>query len=109
MKIYKRENKYVIERDENTVIELTANEASLLVSIFNKDSLREAIEYKLTDMIGDTINIEAYEDGYDAFVTEIYECFEDNVEQEGKLPDDDEIEERILDEARYYDGMLIDD
>lgn len=107
MRIYKEENAYVIERDADTVIRLTANEASLLVNIFNKDSLREAVDYALDQLIdnGD-INIDAYEDGREDFVSSICDYYSDDVEQTGSIPDEEEIEEHILDEAKWYDGML---
>lgn len=103
-----KENRtYSIERDDGTVVELTINEVNLLVVTFNKDSLRDAVVYVLDRMVEEgEINIDAYEDGADSFVDEICECFNDEVEMTGQLPDDEEIETKIGDEARWHDGML---
>lgn len=110
MEIKKNGNNYTIERDDGSTVTLNLNEVNLLVNNFNLDTLRDSIEYVLDDMIEDgEINIDAYEDGKDSFIDEIYECFSDDVEQGCGNPDDDKIKEVIYDEARYYDGMIVDD
>ena len=110
MKITKTDKTYTIERDDGTVVVLSLNEVNLLVNNFNLDTLRDSIEYVVDQMIEDgEIDIDAYEDGKDAFIDEIYECFSDDVEQGCGNPDDDKIKETIYDEAKYYDGMLVDD
>lgn len=108
MKIEKNErNGYTITRDDGTIIELNANEVSLLVNRNLLDTLRSAIESVVDSMEGDTIDTSAYDEGRDGFIDMIYDCFSDDVECEGRIPDDDTIEERILDEAEYYDGVKI--
>lgn len=110
MEIKKSGNNYIIERNDGTSVELTCNEVSLLVNNFNLDTLRDSVGYVIDGMIDDgEIDIDAYEDGKDAFIDEIYECFSDDVEQGCGIPDDDKIKEVIYDEARYYDGMIVDE
>lgn len=109
MKIENNGTGYTITRDDGTVIVLTANEVSLLTNRSTLDSLRSAIGYVVDDMEGDRIDTSAFDGGRDAFIDEIFECFSDDVECTGKIPDDDEIEERIRDEARWYDGVLIEE
>lgn len=109
MKIENAGTGYTITRDDGTVIELTWNEVSLLVNHNLLDTLRSAIESVVDNMDGDTIDTSAYDGGQDGFIEMIYECFSDDVECEGRIPDDDAIEERILDEARWYDGILIEE
>lgn len=111
MKIEKNErNGYTITRDDGTIIELTANEVSLLRTRSTKDDLRDNITYAIEDLRDDgKIDPEKFDDGTDGFIEEIFTCFEDDVEQTGRLPDEDEIKERILDEAKWYDGVLIEE
>lgn len=110
MEIKKNGHDYIIERNDGTSVKLTCNEVSLLVNNFNLDTLRDSIGYVLNDMIEDgEINIDAYEDGKDAFIEEVYDYLESDVEQGCGIPDDDKIKEVIYDEARYYDGMIVDE
>lgn len=109
MKIENNGTGYAITRDDGTVIELTWNEVSLLVNHNLLDTLRSAIESVVDSMEGDSIDTSAYDGGQDAFVDMIFDCFSDDVECEGRIPDDDAIEERILDEAEYYDGVRIEE
>lgn len=110
MKIENAGTGYTITRDDGTVIELTWNEASLLHNMMDKDTLRsniaEAVDALTEDM---KIDPEKFDDGTDGFIEEIFTCFEDDVEQTGQQPDEDEIKERILDEAKWYDGVLIEE
>ena len=115
MKIEKNErNGYTISRDDGTTVVLTANEVSLIVNQNLLETLRYAIEGVVDNMTGDSLNPEAFEDedygtGADGIVAYIFECYSDDVQMTGILPDDDDIEERILDEiGAYYEGVVID-
>lgn len=109
------QNGYTIERDDGTVIQLTANEVSLIVNKNLLHTLRCAIESVVDKMTGDTLNPEAFEDdefgtGAEGIVNYIYDAYSDDVETTGILPDDDDIEERIFDEiGAYYEGVLIEE
>ena len=108
MKIEKNDrNGYTITRDDGTVIQLTANEVSLIVDRNRIDSLVSAIAYVVDQLDGDRIDTSVFEGGRDGFIDDISMSLCDDVECTGTIPDDDEIEEKILDEARWYDGMLI--
>lgn len=111
MEIKKNErNGYTITRDDGTIIELTANEVSLLRTLSTKDDLRDNITYAIEDLKDEgKIDPDQFDGGMDGFVEEICKCFEDDVEQTGQLPDEDELKERILDEAEWYDGVLSDE
>lgn len=108
MKIENNGTGYAITRDDGTVIELTWNEVSLLVNRNLLDTLRsnvaDAID-TLTDL--GEIDPEKFDGGLEGFIEEITSCFSDDVECEGRVPDIEDIEDRIRDEARWYDGVLI--
>ena len=107
MKITNNGTGYVIHRDDGTTIQLTWNEVSLLHNHMNSDTLRSNVEEAMGALAEDgQINPDAFPGGFDEFVTEICGCFADDVECTGAIPDDDEIQDRILDEARWYDGVL---
>lgn len=107
MKVTKNGTTYIIHRDDGTEVALTSAEVVALRDFDNDDSLRTAVEYVLRDVVDDgEINVDAFEGGFGGYVDEICNCFEDFAEENGRIPDDDEIREKILDEARYYDGML---
>ena len=99
---------YLFEREGIGEIALTANEMSFLFNQFAKIGLRDSIGYKVDELNGDQIDLEQYPDGdREAFIDEIFTDLEDEVDY-GNMPDDDDIEEKILDTADYY-GMLIDE
>lgn len=110
MKIENNGTGYVLHRDDGTVIELTWNEVSLLHNHMNSDTLRSNIADTIETMtdLGE-IDPEKFDGGLEGFIEEIFTCFEDEVECTGRIPDADEIEERIRDEARWYDGVLIEE
>lgn len=110
MKIENNGTGYAITRDDGTVIELTWNEVSLLHNMMDKGTLRSNIAEAVDALTEDLkIDPEKFEDGTDGFIEEIFKCFEDDVEETGQQPDEDEIKERILDEAKWYDGVLIEE
>lgn len=89
-------------KGENRELQLSANELSFIVNQFGKVNLREQIEYKANDMNGDTINLELYPYSYEEFIDEIFVDFEDEIDYGNSVSDDD-IEEKILDLASFYE------
>lgn len=85
--------------------------SSALAGVFReqilKHDLRDAIRYKCEDLDGDLIALGSLDMGTDEFVGEVFDTFSDEIEY-GNYPSDDDIEEAVLDTARYY-GILIDD
>lgn len=91
---------YTIDRGTGTV-DLTANEVSLLVNRFMKDGLRESIEHIAEKLNGDSIDLDRYPYTREEFIDEIFTDLEDEVDY-GNYPDDD-IEEKIIDTADFYE------
>lgn len=98
---------YQISRDNGDSFELTANEVSLLCNQMNKHDLRFRIEDSLREMDGDTISLEKYPYTFEELIDEIYVDLEDEVDYGNSVSDDD-IEEKILDTADFYE-MLTDE
>lgn len=85
-------------------VTLTANEVSFIVNQFNKIGLRDSIESLLLEMDGDEIELSMYPYSFYELVDEIFVDLEDEVDY-GNLPDDDDIKEKILDTASFYDML----
>lgn len=98
---------FEFEREGFGTLILTANEMSFLFNQFAKIGLRDSIGYMVDKLNGDQIDIERYPDGdREDFIDEVFTDLEDEVDY-GNMPDDDDIEEKIIDTASYYD-MCID-
>lgn len=98
---------FEFEREGFGTLVLTANEMSFLFNQFAKIGLRDSIGYMVDKLNGDQIDIERYPDGdREDFIDEVFTDLEDEVDY-GNMPDDDDIEEKIIDTASYYD-MCID-
>lgn len=99
---------YTLKRDDGTTIDLTPNEVSFIENQSMKFGLRDSIEYWLRDADGDTIDLSKAPDGFESLVDEIFTDLEDEVDY-GNLPDDDDIQEKIVDVCGYYDMYIGDD
>lgn len=98
---------FEFEREGFGTLVLTANEMSFLFNQFAKIGLRDSIGYMVDKLNGDQIDIERYPDGdREDFIDEVFTDLVDEVDY-GNMPDDDDIEEKIIDTASYYD-MCID-
>lgn len=97
--------RFVMDDTGSTII-LSANQMSFLFNQFAKIGLRDSIGYKLDELNGDMIDIEKYPDGdREDFIDEVFTDLEDEVDY-GNMPDDDTIEEKILDVAGYYSMFI---
>ena len=110
MKLERREDghsyRFVLNDTGSTII-LSDNQMSFLFNQYAKIGLRDSIGYKVDELNGDQIDLERYPDGgREDFIDEIFTDLEDEVDY-GNMPDDDDIEEKIIDTASYYD-MCID-
>ena len=103
------ERYFEFEREGFGTLVLTANEVCFICNQMTKINLRDSIGYKLDELNGDMIDIEKYPDGdREDFIDEVFTDLEDEIDLYGKIPDEDEIEEKILDTADFYE-MRIDE
>lgn len=103
MKLERKDNgsyRFTLD-DTGNVILLTANQMSFLFNQYAKISLHDSIEYECKVLDQDIIDLGKCPDGFDSFVDEIMASLEDEVDY-GNLPDDDDIQERIIDFAKDY-------
>lgn len=105
MKITENNGIWTIE-SATRIVDLTANEVSLLVNQFMKHGLRESIEYRLREADGDTIDLEKYPYSFEELVDEIYVDLEDEVDY-GNFPNDDDIDDKIEEVASFYEMELV--
>ena len=96
---------FTFER-ENGSVTLTGNEMSFLFNQFAKISLRESIEYRLRELDGDRIDLSMYPYSFEELIDEVFVELEDDIDH-GNMPDDKDIDDRIMDTAEFYDGMCI--
>lgn len=106
MKITRNDNGTWTIESATRIVDLTANEVSLLVNQFMKHGLRESIEYRLRKADGDTIDLEKYPYSFEELVDEIYVDLEDEVDY-GNFPNDDNIDDKIEEVASFYEMELV--
>jgi len=106
MKLTVENCSFIFERDNGTTLALTPNEVSFIVNQSNKIGLRDSIEYWLREMDEDSIDLNKCPYGFNSLVDEIFTDLEDEVDF-GNMPDDDDIQDKIIDVCSYYD-MCID-
>ena len=106
MKLTKSEDGrvFTLER-ENGTVDLTANEMSFLFNQFAKFSVRDAIEYRLREADGDTINLAKYPHSFVELIDEIFVDLEDEIDY-GNMPNDDDIDDKISDLASFYEMTI---
>ena len=102
MKIAKRENNYLIVKNDGTNVILTCAEAGLLINFIGKENLRYQIDDRLQTAEWDWLDISKYHGTRDEFIQEIFEELEDEIDY-GNSVSDDYIDERISDLAMFYD------
>ena len=93
--------------DTGEILGMSSALAGILREQLAKHDVRDAIRYKCEDLDGDMISLGSLDMDTDEFVGEVFDTFSDEIEY-GNHPSEDDIEEAILDTARYY-GILIDD
>ena len=104
MKIAKRENNYLILKDDGTPVILTCVEAGLLVNFIGKEGLRSQIDDRVTIAELDWLDLSKYEGTREEFMQEIFDDLEDEIDY-GNSVSDDYIDERIGDTAAFYGGL----
>lgn len=72
-----------------------------------KQDVRDAIRYTCEDYDGDVIALGSLDMTLDEFIGEVFSTFESDIEC-GVYPDEDDIQNAVLDTAGDY-GILIDD
>ena len=100
--IGRKDGKYIVTRDDGTTVELTCNEASLLINFCGKENLRQQIEDRIADAEEDWLDMGKYPYTREEFVDEIFVDLEDEVDC-GNSVDDDDIDDKIADLASYYE------
>lgn len=103
MEITKDLNGYTISRKDGDTVTLTVNEVNQLVNLFNKDTLRERIQYKVEECAEDWLDLSLYPYSAEEFIDEIYTDLEDNIDY-GEPVSDEYIEEHIADVIGFYEA-----
>lgn len=101
MKIVKKENHYLILKDDGTPVILTCAEAGLLVNFIGKEGLRCQIDDRLQTAEWDWLDISKYPGTRKMFIQEIFDELEDEIDY-GNSVSDDYIDERIEDLGTFY-------
>jgi len=92
--------------DLGNIISMSSALAGILREQLAKLDVRDAIRYKLEDLDGDTIALGSFDGTTDEFIEEVFSSLEEEIEY-GNYPNDDDIEEAVLDTADSY-GIRID-
>lgn len=101
MKIAKRENFYLIVKDDNTNVILSCSEAGLLVNFIGKENLRAQIDDRIDEAECDYLDLSRYDGTRKDFAQEIFDELEDEIDY-GNSISDEYIDERISDLAAIY-------
>ena len=101
MKIVKKENNYLILKDDGTPVILTCAEAGLLVNFIGKENLRVQIDERLEEAECDWLDLSDYNGTRDDFIQEIFDDLEDEIDY-GNSVSDDYIDERINYLGTFY-------
>lgn len=99
MKIRRRENNYLILKDDGTPVILTCAEAGLLVNFIGKENLKIQIADRLDEAKSDWLDLSEY--NTDEFIQEIFEELEDEIDYGNSVSDED-IDDRISDLGCFY-------
>lgn len=102
-----RDYSVTLVMEDGSICSMLAAQAGILREQYEKLSVRDAIRYALDDLDGDQIALGSYDGTTDEFIDEVFASFEDEIEC-GNHPDDDAIQDAIIDLANDY-GILIDD
>lgn len=101
MKIAKKENYYLICKDDGTNIILSCIEAGLLINYIRKENLRDLIDDQVSYAESDWLDLGKYEHSRNDFIEEIFDAFEDEIDY-GNSVSDEQIDEQIADLAVFY-------
>lgn len=101
MKIARRENNYLIVKDDGTPVILTCAEAGLLVNFIGKETLKIQIDDRLLNAEYDWLDINKYNGTREEFINEIFEDLEEEIDY-GNSVSDDYIDEHINDLGCFY-------
>ena len=101
MKIAKRENYYLIAKDDGTNVVLNCCEAGLLVNFIRKENLRDLIDDMVDNAEADWLDLGKYEFTRDDFVQEIFDALEDEIDY-GNSVSEEQVDDQIADLAGFY-------
>ena len=99
MKIARRENNYLIVKNDGTNVILTCAEAGLLVNFIGKENLKIQIADRVEEAKNDWLDLSEY--NTDDFIQEIFEELEDEIDY-GNSVSEEYIDERINDLGCFY-------
>ena len=99
MKIVKRENNYLIVKNDGTNVILTCAEAGLLINFIGKENLKIQIADRVEEAKNDWLDLSEY--NTDDFIQEIFEELEDEIDY-GNSVSEEYIDERISDLGCFY-------
>lgn len=99
MKIARRENNYLIVKNDGTNVILTCAEAGLLINFIGKENLKIQITERVEEAKNDWLDLSEY--NTDDFIQEIFEELEDEIDY-GNSVSEEYIDERINDLGCFY-------
>lgn len=99
MKIARRENNYLIVKNDGTNVILTCAEAGLLINFIGKENLKIQIADRVEEAKNDWLDLSEY--NTDDFIQEIFEELEDEIDY-GNSVSEEYIDERISDLGSFY-------
>lgn len=90
-------------RHDGASIDVPFSAMTDLVNQYMKSGLRDTVEYLVNEADGDTIDTKKAPFSRDGFISEICENVESEIDDTGRFPSDEWIEEQIIDLADFYD------
>lgn len=93
--------------DLGNVVSMSSALAGILREQLAKMDVRDAIRYAVEDLDGDTISLGSFDGTTEEFIDEVFSLFDNDIEF-GNYPNEDSIQEAVLDTAESY-GIRIDD
>ena len=93
--------------DLGNIISMSSALAGILREQLARMDVQDAIRYAVEDLDGDIIQLGSYDGTTDEFIEEVYSIFANEIDF-GNYPDDDAIQNAIIDTASDY-GILIPD
>lgn len=93
--------------DIGNIISMSPALAGILREQMAKMDVRDAIRYAVEDLDGDTISLGSFDGTTEDFIEEVYSVFDNEIDF-GNYPDDDAIQNAVIDTANDY-GILIPD
>lgn len=92
--------------DSGNIIAMPSALAGVLKEQLMKMDVRDSIRYTIEDYDGDAISLGSFDGTTEEFIDEVFSLFDNEIEF-GNYPNEDSIQEAVLDTAKSY-GICID-